>query len=318
MSVPIIFIHYNDSYYLKYSLESAVIFNPDKKVILLGDDTNSHYSNLGVVHYNINNFNSGYEIDLFNRVYRFIAGKNHARPDWTYFVFRRWFIMYNFIIANNIQTFWTFDSDNLILTNLSGQEKKFCVYDFTEQCAGMCINGFVNNVKLVKGYLDKINELFERTPFLQEQEAFLEHSPYYAYTEMGAYISYRAECSINRIRLNTIIDNETFLDCICTVTEHKSLPDEDEYEIYDEKLFGGHQLKKIYLSSDGDIFMRHLPTAQLVKMNTINMSWTPEWLFDALLQHARRKLSLGKPQKPSIKVFDLAKHLSENLSKART
>ena len=37
MNLPIIFVHKGDSFYLKYALESAKKFNPDSRIILLGD-----------------------------------------------------------------------------------------------------------------------------------------------------------------------------------------------------------------------------------------------------------------------------------------
>lgn len=289
MEAPIIFIHYNDSYYLKHTLRSAVLFNPDKEVILLGDENNRYHQKLGLTFYHLNEFANGPEIELFDKIYRFIAGEQHSRHEWTRFVFRRWFIIYNFLLAKGIQRFWTFDSDNLVLTRLSGHEEKFKEYDCTEQCSGICMNGFVNGLNVVKGYVDKMNELFQRPRFIQQQQASLKNFPRYAFTEMRAYVAYRDECPIKHIRLNTIINSETFLDSICTTEEHRLYFNEDEYEVYSEKLWKLH-LKKIYLRSDGHIFLWHLPSGQLVKMNTINMSWTPGWLIGKLLKHARRRL----------------------------
>ena len=312
MIAPIIFIHYSDSYYLKHTLKSALLFNPGKRVILLGDSTNLHYQKIGIEHFNYEDFSTGFEIDLFDKVYKFTAGKLCDNREWTRFVFRRWFNIYNFIKSNRINSFWTFDSDNLILTDLSVYEARFLNYDCTEQCSGICMNGFISNLNVVKGYIDKINELFQRTSFLKQQRESLKHFPRYAFTEMRAYIAYREESQIKRIRLNQIINGETFLDSICTVDEHKWLFMEDDFETYEEKLHG-KDLKKIYLSSDGNLFVRHRSSGELVRLNTINMSWVPEWLFNRLLNHSKRKL---KPNilhwffKPKIKVMDLFPYLS--------
>jgi hypothetical protein len=314
MTAPIIFIHYSDSYYLRYCLESAVIFNPRKQVILLGDASNAHYQKLGVTHYDLSEFSYGPEIARFEDVYQFIAGEEHQRQEWTKFVFRRWFIIYNFITRNQIERFWTFDSDNLVLTDLSQHEEKFRGYDCTEQCSGICMNGFVTNTRVVKGYIEKINELFERTSFLQREKEGLASYPKYAFTEMKAYAMYREECGIKRTRLNAIINSETFLDSICTVEEHRVYFNEDEYEVYNEKLWG-NELKKIYLRSDGNIFLLHRRTKQLVKLNTINMSWTPDWLFRILLKHAKRRLGLNIHRwlwRNNMKELDLKKYLEKH------
>jgi hypothetical protein len=310
VSAPLIFIQYNDSYYLKYSLESAVLFNPDKKVILLGDANNVKYKDLGVIYYSFADFCEGPEISEFDQNYCLIAGKEHYRREWTKFTFRRWFMIYNFLAAHDISSFWTFDSDNLILTRLSTHEIKFRNFACTEQCSGSCINGFVSNREVVKGYLDKINELFKRTQFLDEQRAMLKHATRYAFTEMNAYSVYKEEVPIRSIRLNTIIDRETFLDSICTLKEHRVYFNDDEYEIYGQKLWN-NDLKKIYLGSNGDIYLRHRATQEMVKLNTINMSWTPGWLFDVLLKHSKRKLNgsaCDGGSKPVIKPLNLRKH----------
>lgn len=288
-SPPIIFIHYGDSYYLKYTLESAVSFNPDKQVILLGDHENAYHKRLGVIHIDFKDYAAGPEIELFDRVYQHIAGSQHGRHEWTRFVFRRWFNIYNYIKAHGISRFWTFDSDTLILTRLSAYEARFARVDCTEQCSGICMNGFIPSLEVVKGYVDKVNELFQREPFLDEQRANLRELPWYAFTEMRAYVAYRTEAGLKTVRLGAIVDGEAFLDSICTLEEHKIYLDDDEYETYDVRVWR-HEIKKVYLRHDGEIFLRHRSTGQFVKLNTINMSWVPEWLFQRLLRHASRKL----------------------------
>jgi hypothetical protein len=307
MDAPIIFIHYGDSYYLKYTLQSAVLFNPGKQVILLGDETNAHYTHLGVEHYPFSQFSMGQEIRVFDRVYMFIAGPEHHRKEWTRFVFRRWFHLYYFILEKGYRCFWTFDSDTLVLTDLALQEEKFRDYDCTEQCSGICMNGLIMNVRVVKGYLDKINELFQRTPFLQNERTNFKVYKKYAFTEMKAYVMYREESGIRRLRLSTIIEGESFLDSICTTDEHRRFFQDDEYDIYPEKVWQ-LDVKKVYLCPDGNLFFRHTPSGQLVKMNTINMSWTPVWLLDALLRHSRRKLRppvSGKDSTAALSLLDL-------------
>jgi len=307
MDAPVIFIHYGDSYYLKYTLESAVLFNPGKKVILLGDESNVHYTRLGLEHYHFKDYDSGTEIADFDRVYLFVAGPQHSRREWTRFVFRRWFHIYYFILAKGYQRFWTFDSDTLILTDLVLQEEKYKDYDCTEQCSGICMNGLVNNQAVVKGYLEKINELFQRPAFLKAEKANFRIYRKYAFTEMKAYVMYREEAGIKRIRLSTIFNGESYLDSICTTEEHRRFFQEDEYEIYLEKVWG-LDLKKIFLCTDGNIYFWHKSSNRPVLMNTINMSWTPFWLLDALLQHAKRKLQsefYPKNPYPTMSVLDL-------------
>ena len=43
MPLPIIFFHYGNPVYLKYSLKQAKHFNPDATIYLLGDSSNNRY-----------------------------------------------------------------------------------------------------------------------------------------------------------------------------------------------------------------------------------------------------------------------------------
>lgn len=298
MHAPVIFIHYGNSAYLKYTLLSAKLFNNDKRVILLGDQSNLHYKQIGIEHYEFSDYATGPEIELFYKVYQFIAGKDHSRPEWTNFVLRRWFMLYNFIFVHKIEKFWTFDSDTLILYRLSDHEHKFIDYDSTEQCIGKCMNGFITNIKVVKGYIDKINELFQRKDYLVKQSKDFESYPDFAFTEMRAYLTYKEESNINSIRLSTIINQETFDDCIC-------IP--EDMETYDNKL-NGQIVKKIYMALDGHIFTFHLLTKKFVKLNTINLSWVPLNLFKKILKHSKKKLEimpLNKYDIENMKVLDI-------------
>lgn len=306
MNVPLIFIHYGNSSYLQYTLKSAVLFNPDKRVILLGDAKNAHYKKSGIEHFMFDEYCSSDEIRLFDKVYRLIAGREFIKKtygaNWTKFNFKKWFVLYNFLSTHNINKFWIFDSDNLILTSLSIHEEKFAKYDCTEQCLGICMNGFVTNLNVLKGYIVKINELFQRKEYLEQQMEDFEKQPGYGFTMMRAYDTYKKEAGIRRIRLNTIIEGEAFDDCICSP---------EDMEVYDFKL-NELTLKKLYLSKDGNIFTFHLPSQKLIKMNTLNMSWVPVYLFGRVLRHAKLKLKIkaqNKYIKDEMKILNLHESL---------
>lgn len=279
----IIFIHYGNSDYLQYTLTAARFFNPNERIILLGDKENVNIcKQVEVEHYYFEDFNNGEELAQFDKVYTFIAGTKHGRKAWTNFVFKRWFYIYNFIVSQSINSFWTFDSDNLILTFLPTQEKKFIGYDCTEQCAGICMNGFVSNRTIVKGYVDKINELFTREDYISKiKDEFVDH-PEWAFTEMRAYTIYRDESRLNSIRLNTIIENETFDDCICF----------SDGMVTNPKTINGFHLKQIYKYSDGGLYCKSIKQKNFIKLNSLNMSWVPTTLYDIILKAAMTKVIL--------------------------
>ena len=304
MQVPLIFCHFGNSYYLRYTFECAKLHNPNKEIILLGDEENNQVcETLGIRHYLFDNFASGVEIEKFNRVYRLIQGTQHVHKrggrDWVNFVFKRWFYVYNFVLAKNIRQFWHFDSDNMIMCDLNEQEKKFRDYDCTEQCNGICMNGFIANTHVAKGYIEKINEIFQREEFLaSQQKEFDEIHPHYAFTEMRAYEIYKSEEKINSIKLNTIIDNESFDSCIC-----------ESHDMETEHLKSGREIKKVYLNKDGRIFCYHIPSQRMIKMNSLNLSYVPDYICEQVLHHAKKKLSVTRDMAPERASMNTLVHL---------
>lgn len=292
MNAPIIFIHFSNSSYLKYTLRSAVVFNPDKRVILLGDKTNEHFKHKGVEHYFFDDYASGEGIDQFDRTFQFITGGEYLNEYKSNFFFRRWFLMYNFVMREKMKRFWTFDSDNLVLTALSAHEHKFADYDCTEQCDGGCMNGLINSMEVVKGYLDKINELFQRKDYLAVQEKKVRDNPRFIFNEMDAYSTYKKEEVFRSIKLNTIMDGTTFDHCISS---------KDDMEMLRRRIRGKKRVKQIYADDNGCLFTYHLPSKKFIKLNTVNMSWRiPDFLIRRMLQYALRQLK--NPSLSSIKV----------------
>lgn len=289
MNAPIIFCHYGNSEYLPYVFEAAKTKNPDKEIILLGDKDNQWLGkNNGVRHYLFHNFSYGREIETFDQVYRLVQGKKHnnirKNKDWVNFVFKRWFYIYNFVSSQNINDFWHFDSDNMILSSLKMHEEKFKLYDCTEQCDGACMNGYISNPLIVFKYINKINELFQNRRYLEMQEKeFTEVNSNFAFTEMRAYVVFKEEENINSIRLNSIIDGSAFDDCIC-----------QEHNMEMETIPFGRKIKKIYCNLAGDFYCTEKNNAQPVKMNSLNLSWVPTYLFKVILLQLKENNKLQK------------------------
>lgn len=283
---PIIFIHYGDSEYLKYTLDLARKTNPQKRVVLLGDEKNKKYEKLGIEHIPFAKYDYGKEIETFEKVYKFIAGVNQRKKYWTNFVFKRWFYIYNFIIEQNIERFWTFDSDTLVLNPLSKYEKIYSEFDNTEQCNGSCMNSLINNQNVVRGYINKINELFTRDGYLDEQKKDMEENPDWAFTEMRAYKAYKEESSIKTTRLNTIMNAHTFDECIC---QEDGM--ETEYSKYAKR-----SIKKLYLKN-GKVYEKTKDSGKLIEIQTINMSWVPLSLIEKIYYYTLRKSFLYWPNR---------------------
>lgn len=280
---PILFIHKGNSDYLRYTVEAARLSNPGKEIIFLGDASNAYLKDLGARHVNLMDYNRGPEIETFYQVYQSVKGARHGKDEWLKFVFQRWYHIYHFIEAEKIDRFWTFDSDTIILCDLAGQEEKFTGFDCTEQCEGICMNGYIGSRRVVRGYVQKMNELFARPGYLQKHQADFADNPGFAFTEMRAYETYKAEDHVKTFHLQRVLRDETFDDCICVA---------HGMETYDTPL-NDRRLKKMYWRADGEIFFRRQADGKFLKANTLNMSWVPTYLYPRIIKIAARKYAAG-------------------------
>jgi hypothetical protein len=294
MSAPILFCHYGNSDYLPYVFQCARLSNPEKEIVLLGDDDNRWIGKAyGISHLSFGDFSHGEEIELFDQLYRPVQGKRHNNMaggrDWLNFVFKRWFYVYNFLAAHNIGEFWHFDTDNMILDSLAHHEHKFRTYDCTEQCNGSCLNGFISSPSIVRRYIRNINALYARQEFLAvQQKEFDEVNPSYAFTEMRAYEIFRDKEEIRSIRLNTTMEDTSFDDAIC-----------QDHHMEVEILPSGRKIKKVLLASNGEFFCRDKAGGGLVRMNSLNLSWVPTYVFGLVLAHASRRTGPKEPPRPN-------------------
>jgi len=281
----IIFCHYGNSGYLYYTLKQVRLTNPRARVVLLGDEANRKIAlKAGAEHYRFEDFGDTDEGQEFENVYQHVAGEEHGKEFWTKFVFRRWFYVHGFLKQQGIRKFWHFDSDNMILVDLEKQENKFRDYDCTEQCGGMCMNGFISSFEVVDGYVKKINELFKDEAYLDKQrQDFIEY-PKYAFTEMRAYATYKEQENVKSIQLSAIIDNECFDDCICQ---------EDGFLRYARPV-KKRLLKKLFLDAEGHFNCYHSESKTYIKMNSLNLSWVPDDLFLYILKYTSGDFSIAQ------------------------
>lgn len=278
----IIFCHYGNTYYLKYTLTCARHFNPRARIILIGDDENKEETlKQNVEHFNFNELPITNELSTFEKEYKHIAGENHGREFWTQFVFKRWFYIHSFINVQNINNFWHFDSDNLIFTNLLKHESYLNHYDCTEQCQGICMNGYISNKEVVNGYVNKINELFSDEVFLQKQIEEFKINKNFAFTEMRAYNEYKQSSKIKSIQLNSFQQNGYFDECICNA---------DNFLSYKGKI-NNYNLKKIFFDRNCNIYGFNELNQKFIRYNSLNMSWVPKEVHKKIYDLILRKKS---------------------------
>lgn len=106
---PIILIHRGDSFYLAHAIAQARSSNPESRLILLGDRSNSFY--LGVEHHCYEDYFDGARefADLF--AYRFFP--NYQYP-WILFCHQKYFALRDFVRDQRIDRFLLIDSDVML------------------------------------------------------------------------------------------------------------------------------------------------------------------------------------------------------------
>lgn len=285
-SRPVVFIHYGDSPYLKYVIRCVKLTNPSKQVFFLGDESNRYLEKFGVRHIQFSQYLNSTRIQDFGKVFRIVAGKDHkfnkrqGTDFWLKFVFLRWFIIYEFIVKEGVSSFWIFDSDNLILKDLSIIEKDLLDYDCTSQCNGMCMNGLVNNQTTVSGYLDIILELFRDKEFLDRQQAeFDSKHPDYAFTEMRAFQEYVIRRNISVKWLGEPNGDYIFCDSLVQSVD----------STYNTSSYYGVKIKTVYYLKEAIAFKKD----EFLYPYNLNLSWLDDFIFRLIFME--RFLSQKKP-----------------------
>ncbi|MDR0833280.1 MAG: hypothetical protein LBN93_03730 [Candidatus Symbiothrix sp.] len=125
-TLPVIFVHKTNSFFLKHVLEQARIFNPDSTIYLLGDETNDKFRKIGIEHYNIADFSE--QAKEFSKLYKHQSSNTY---DAELFCFQRWFILRDFVTKKGISNFLYLDSDVLLYCNIDTVFKEYLDVDFT-------------------------------------------------------------------------------------------------------------------------------------------------------------------------------------------
>jgi hypothetical protein len=273
-SAPIVLIHYGDSSYLPYVIKVAHRFNPHSEIIFLGDERNEYVTSLGALHYKLAPLRHSRELDYFNSVYHRIVNPRYPKSEWAKFVLQRWYMINSFVKMHKIDQFWTFDSDNFILADLNPYQELFSQYDCTSQCSGNCMNGFISSSIVVQKYVDKMNLLLADEDYVKSWHLKYEKDPTLFYNEMEAFAVFVEEEQIRNFHLAQIYAGTMFDD---------SITYDNGMELY-KKTIKGRRVKKLYMH-DGQIYCRQRASGRFVRMNNLNLSWMPKYIFPLLFEY---------------------------------
>ena len=288
---PIIFIHYGPAHYLKWTLEAAQRTNPEKRIVLLGDLSNRRFVGRGVRFVDFETLAGGKKEREFQKVFQVIQGERHrfnkhgGMEVWLKFVFRRWFLVEEFLSREGLDSFWTFDSDTLVIAPLGPRESRFKDVEATTQCRGECLNGWVGSLHLVQRYTSCILELFSDASFLDAQHERLRIHAGLAFNEMDAFGEFRRRESINTWHGEMPIGGEFFDDALAFSDGFESAP---------EKVLGKTDIKRLW--TDGEsIFAMQKEFGQFVRMLSCNMSWMPDYMWKRIIGHkkAHKNIKIG-------------------------
>jgi hypothetical protein len=272
--------------------------NSSTRRILIGDADNKQLAlQHGWEHYNLTDFSDEVHV-RFNSAFKHIQGREHSHirngRDWLKFVFERWFVINAFIKKHDLKKFWHFDSDTMVLHDLSNYVGALSKYDFTLQCNNTCLNGLIG-ASTVEEYCLHICELFENPSYLLEQQyEFDTVAPTFAFTEMRAFDDYQNFSEGKRVHLLTAFDNLVFDDCIC-----------QEHGFNMTSLPSGEQIKNIFFEYGKTYGYRD---NELVEFATLNLSWVPDYLFAWVLtgllnQETKSLIDINVPLKDRIVLF---------------
>jgi hypothetical protein len=298
-TAPLILIHYGDSAYLKYTLKNAVELNSDKTVYLLGDSQNAHYESIGLVHYNFDELVNDQYVEKFNKVYRWVGGKDFHKlneskkgRDWTWFNFIKWNVLLHFCKKEEITSFWIFDSDVIYCKPLSSVESYYTDVDYTVCNVNLVMQGLVNNIEYLHRFSQLAIEMFTDNELMNE----LVQGPFKA-NPLWGFTMMRVFSKLVDVYNPEIVDlgkekHGTSLDFNISDGSTESL----KFVKHDDT-----NIKKVWISPEGKVFQK-MKDGTSVDRFAINLSWVPTSYIENLTNHIylARKRKLHETKEISI------------------
>ena len=289
--------------------------NPAKRVFLLGDESNLLCAK-GVADFaDCREFNSN-GVAVFDRLFKPIECERHrynklgGTANWLKFVFRRWFLINEFLRCENINSFWTFDSDTLVLAPLAPREKRFSAYAATTQCRDCCLNGFIGSRELVERYTKCMLDLFRDEDYLVAQRQRLKQHPGLAFNEMDAFCEFRRRENVRTFHAAQPLDGEFFDDALAYDANFEASP---------HKIKNHITVKRLWFNPVGALYARHLETGRFVRMITANLSWLPDYVGKKLARFCLTPAQDAKVKPPveaELREVDLSQPLTDKLASA--
>lgn len=266
--IPIIFTHMGDSRYLDITMRMAR-YTGNQSLILIGDSVNKKYAKKNGWDFIDHSQLESRKLREFHSVFIPVSGRLHSNQrgalNWLRYVFERWFLVEELCKSLNFKQFFHFDSDTLILVNLTNHYESFQLLDGTTQCNDFCLNGWVTT-SLLNDYTEFMISIFRDTEYLNSQRSEFEKiNPTFAFTEMRAFDEFmrRAKKRYEVRHLANLIRGFWFDDALM-----------QEHGFRMKRTLGGHRIKELQGALSSGIYGFHERDG-LVKFLSLNMSWLP-------------------------------------------
>ena len=153
--LPIIFLHFYNSDYLKYALGQAKHSNPDSTIYLIGDDTNDCYD--FVEHHSSSVYFQG--ANDFSKIYRHLCTCAYTCG---LIFYQRWFILKEFLVTKEIEKCLYLDSDTMLYADVTEERKKFEQYDFTLSHMTCGCVFFLNRIEALTDFCQFITDIYTK------------------------------------------------------------------------------------------------------------------------------------------------------------
>lgn len=169
MALPIVFFHYGNPKYLKYSLKQARHFNPDAAIYLLGDSSNDHYP--FVEHVPVAKYDE--YVAAFTNIYKHWSANNER---YELQCFLRWFYIEAFCREHNIGPFIYLDSDVLLFENVTtiAPFLQGCSIANTGDVAGVPAFTYFSGCSAIKDFCNYMMRIYTDQKLLQQLKDFHE------------------------------------------------------------------------------------------------------------------------------------------------
>lgn len=283
---PIIFVHYDHSWYLESVFECARKFNPDTPIILLGENMNIDLcKKYKITYYPFKDYHNQRSREFIWN-YKHIGSTKGTDQRKHCICFMRWSFIENFMEKNGVNSAWYFDSDTLICQNLEKVYPWYLNkgYWLSNRISGA--NTLIVNRRLLGHLNDLIFQKMNDPVFVDGKrrayEKRLKEGKNYNICDMSC---------IGEFSKNSMVGDLTDIVQGCTFDPNINLNTADQrfnenYPYYFEMMnFSGRlrPVKKIFYQKEAGVtypycsmYQRDGAEKKMIRMLTLNMSWLTE------------------------------------------